>query len=486
MKRRSILHAAGTLAASSLLRPRGVLAQTQQPMRDVVVLVPGITGSVLQKDGKDLWALSGSAFFDVLKSLGRNLDALRLTGDDDSLDDLGDGITAHRLINDLHIVPGLWKIDGYTAVSQSLAQSYKLTRGENYFEFAYDWRRSNVVSARRLARESSGWLRRWRSISGNADAKLIFLAHSMGGLVVRWFAECLEGWRDTRMLVSFGTPYRGSLNAVSFISNGLKKSLGPIELVDLTALLRSMTSVYQLLPIYPCIDTGDGLVRPSEARNVPNLDRVRAAEALAFHRAISTAVDNHLKEASYVEEGYRCHPIVGTFQPTWQSAVVREGGVDLLRTIGGCDIDGDGTVPRPSATPIELSGRNGELFVAQSHGVLQNTDGVLVQLARLLQPDAVRWDAFRDDAPQLSLQLGDLQRASEPIEVVVRQAGSGTRTALDLAVVNVANRREVEKRRLPVREDGRHVVTVAPLPTGVYRLQVTGGGVAVTDSFVVA
>jgi triacylglycerol esterase/lipase EstA (alpha/beta hydrolase family) len=230
MKRRSMLHTAGMLAASSLLRPRGVLAQTRQPMRDVVVLVPGITGSVLQMDGKDLWALSGSAFFDALKSLGGNLDALRLTGDDESLDDLGDGITASRLINDLHIVPGLWKIDGYTAISKSLAQNYKLTKGENYIEFAYDWRRSNVVSARRLARESFGWLRRWRSSSGNADAKLIFLAHSMGGLVVRWFAECLEGWRDTRMLVSFGTPYRGSLNAVSFISNGLKKTFGPIEL----------------------------------------------------------------------------------------------------------------------------------------------------------------------------------------------------------------------------------------------------------------
>jgi hypothetical protein len=487
MKRRSMLNLAGALAATSMLRPRRVLAQTQQAMRDVVVLVPGITGSVLRKDGKDLWALSGSAFFDALKSLGRNLDALRLTGDDESLDDLGDGITPHRLINDLHIVPGLWRIDGYTAIARSLAHHYKLTPGENYFEFPYDWRRSNVVAARRLARESSGWLRRWRRSSGNADARLIFLAHSMGGLVVRWFAECLEGWRDTRMLVSFGTPYRGSLNAVSFVCNGMKKSVGPTELIDLTALLRSMTSVYQLLPIYPCIDAGGAnLVRAGEARNLPNLDAARAAQALAFHRAIEKAVEGHRKQARYIEQGYRLHPIVGTFQPTWQSAVVREGGVDLLRTIGGRDIDGDGTVPRPSATPIELSGRNGELFIAQSHGALQNTEGVLVQLARLLQPDAVGWDAFRDDAPQLSLQLDDMQRAGEPIDVAVREARAGGAAALDVAVVDMADGSEVAKRRLPAREDGRHAVTLAPLPAGVYRLQVAGGGASVMDSFVVA
>jgi pimeloyl-ACP methyl ester carboxylesterase len=39
--------------------------------------------------------------------------------------------------------------------------------------------------------------------------KLILVGHSMGGLVARYFLECLEGWRDTRRLVTFGTPYRG-------------------------------------------------------------------------------------------------------------------------------------------------------------------------------------------------------------------------------------------------------------------------------------
>jgi hypothetical protein len=35
-------------------------------MRDIVVLLPGITGSVLQKDGKDIWAISGQAVWKAL------------------------------------------------------------------------------------------------------------------------------------------------------------------------------------------------------------------------------------------------------------------------------------------------------------------------------------------------------------------------------------------------------------------------------------
>ena len=31
----------------------------REPMTDIIVLLPGIGGSVLKKDGRDLWALSG-------------------------------------------------------------------------------------------------------------------------------------------------------------------------------------------------------------------------------------------------------------------------------------------------------------------------------------------------------------------------------------------------------------------------------------------
>ena len=86
------------------------------PVSDVIVLLPGITGSVLQKDGKDVWAISGGAAIQALASLGKSIKRLELDGDDPDADDLGDGVTAPRVIPDAHLIPGLWKIDGYGKV----------------------------------------------------------------------------------------------------------------------------------------------------------------------------------------------------------------------------------------------------------------------------------------------------------------------------------------------------------------------------------
>ena len=188
--------------------------------------------------------------------------------------------------------------------------------GENYFEFPYDWRRDNRVAARKLARASAKWLASWRSRSGNKDAKLMLVAHSMGGLVARYFVECMEGWRDTRRLVTFGTPYRGSLNSLDALANGLR--FGPVSVSGFTELARSFTSSYQLLPRYECYDPGTGkLVRIGETKGIPNVDAEKAAKALAFHREFDACVAKHSTDPAY-QRGFRLHPIVGSYQPTFQ------------------------------------------------------------------------------------------------------------------------------------------------------------------------
>ena len=159
----------------------------------------------------------------------------------------------------------------------------------NLFEFAYDWRRDNRVSARKLARSAKEWLDRWRQSSGASDAKLVLVAHSMGGLVSQYFLEVMGGWKDTRALVSFGTPYRGSLNALGYLANGYSEGVGPLK-VDLSSTLASFTAVYQLLPAFECVDRGDGkLERIGEIDGVNGVDPARAKAALAFYREIKDA-----------------------------------------------------------------------------------------------------------------------------------------------------------------------------------------------------
>ena len=226
---------------------------TRQRLGDVVVLLPGILGSVLERDGKEVWAPTPGAALRALWTLGRSIAGLRLDDDPIDEDDL-DGVVATRLMPDVHIVPGLWGIDGYSAISAMITSTFDVVPGETFVPFPYDWRRDNRVAARQLPRSPLAALHEQRK--ENADAKLVLIGHSMGGLVARYFLECLDGWKDTRMLITFGTPYRGSLNAVDFIANGFTKKVGPFKVADLSELLRSLTSVYQLLPIYPCIDEG--------------------------------------------------------------------------------------------------------------------------------------------------------------------------------------------------------------------------------------
>ena len=83
-------------------------------MPDVVVCIPGITGSVLRKGNKDVWNISGGALLSALTTLGRSISDLKLEDDPPDVDDLGDGITAPEVIRDVHLIPGLWRIDGYT------------------------------------------------------------------------------------------------------------------------------------------------------------------------------------------------------------------------------------------------------------------------------------------------------------------------------------------------------------------------------------
>jgi hypothetical protein len=102
-----------------------------------------------------LW---GTALAGLLRGLLSGGDSLReLAIRQDSLeDDLGDGVAAVRLMPDIHMIPGLWKIDGYSKIGQTIKTVFDVREDENYFEFPYDWRCDLRVSARRLQRASHG------------------------------------------------------------------------------------------------------------------------------------------------------------------------------------------------------------------------------------------------------------------------------------------------------------------------------------------
>jgi pimeloyl-ACP methyl ester carboxylesterase len=465
-------------------------------LRDLIVVLPGITGSVLQKDGRDLWAISGEALYTALTNLGKSVELLKLPGDDPpleelkrklalnerALEDLGDGITAPRLIADFHGVFGLGKIDGYTKVIQRLKDRFEVTPGgifdpgpANFFEFPYDWRHDNRVAALRLQLLVKRHLPRWRESSGANDAKVILIGHSMGGLVARYYLEFLEGWHDCRALITFGTPYRGSVKAVNYLANGYKQLF-----MDLTEVMRSMPSIYQLLPIYEMLKTGDKYHRVAETAGVPGVVQERAARALAFHREIEDAVNAHRHDP-----GYAIIPIVGFRQPTWQSAELEDGTLTVSQQMPAwIDArlgDGDGTVPRLSAIPIELSEEYRDTYFPECHGSLQNNENVLDDLCeRLTQMQVSGLGDIRglepavkaEEPPGISLEVEDLYLPHEPVtlraSLVSRRPSSGPPRARIEPLADPGRAFEADFQEV---ETGWEL-TISDCPAGAYRLEV--------------
>jgi pimeloyl-ACP methyl ester carboxylesterase len=471
---------------------------TKIPMRDLVVILPGITGSVLQKDGRDVWGVSKESILDILRTGGKSLQALKLEQDDLDSESLGDGIRATRLVENVSIIPGLVKIDGYTNTTKMITDNFSnIIQGDiyndsddkaaNFYHFPYDWRRDNRVAGKILKKLLDKRLKCWREHSGNKDAKVILLAHSMGGLISRYYLEVLGGWMDCKALFTFGTPYRGSLSAVDSLANGFKK--GPF---DLTEVLRSLNSIYQLLPRYKALKIGEEFYRVAESPvDLPGIDRAKARDALAFYDEIDDAADVNRENSVYRDSFVTC-PIVGVVQPTKQSAEFINGVVTTSEALPAILRDrpsfgdGDGTVPQVSATPVQMN--DVEMlamvdYIAESHGSLQNQSTILLSLLKSIQAaqvasvDDVRGAlkeisrGARSSNQGIGLAVEDLYLLNEPIHLRAKVSGNTSFDLLRSEIICVSHDRPPIVQNFTMEGDS-WVLTTDSLAAGVYRVKV--------------
>ena len=130
----------------------------------------------------------------------------------------------------------------------------------NYYRFTYDWRQDNAASAAALDR----FVEQIRTDHGNADLKVDIVAHSMGGLVARYWLR--YGARDVlnsndfpinnagadkaRKIILLGTPNLGSTAALQQLLDGADFGVNKIG----SDVLLSFPSAYQLLP-HPITDS---------------------------------------------------------------------------------------------------------------------------------------------------------------------------------------------------------------------------------------
>ncbi|GAA4287655.1 lipase/acyltransferase domain-containing protein [Georgenia daeguensis] len=452
-----------------------------QPLDHLVVVVPGIMGSVLQdREGREVWSTSLRAVVGGLLTFGRRIRALELpagVGDDHP----GDGVRATALMPDLHVVPGLWSVEiGYAALRDWLRRTFDVVtiadataeRPANYLEFPYDWRLSNRYNARALGDAVEPVLERLRAVRGNEDVGIVFVAHSMGGLVVRYYVDVLGGHEITRKVVTLGTPHRGALNALESLVNGVRKGFGPVG-TDLSAFSRSLPALYQLLPEYACIAGPSGLLKTTET-TVPELDTAMTADAMAFHRELEDA-------ARGTAEVVDAHPVLARTQPTATTARLVDGRVEPLLTIDGQDQRGDGTVPRLSAAPYGVASDDPILrYVMDKHGHLPASDVIQVELEGVLSgsPDIPR----RIEPFRVGVLAQDVLLAGEPLEVTVSaEPGLAIEVVLDGAP-GAAPGVPAERRELLDDGDGVYRTTFAAPPPGGYELRARATAAAERDA----
>jgi pimeloyl-ACP methyl ester carboxylesterase len=437
---------------------------------DLVAVVPGILGSTLRQDGHLVWAPSAGAALRAIATFGASIQRLQLPG---GIGDQHphDGVESAGLMPDLHVLPGIWTpVKGYDVLLKRLRSlGYRDISPDpaappgNLLPAPYDWRLSNRYTGQQLGTVIEPALERWRAQGGQyADAQVIFVCHSMGGLAARWYIERCGGAEVTRKLITLGTPYRGSARALDQLVNGARQGLGPFG-ISLTKFARSMPSLHQLLPEYACIEQSGGLAKTTET-TIPELDTAMVADAMRFHTDLADA------EAHRPASLQATHPIVGIRQTTATTASLAGGRVTLMVTYRGEDLYGDATVPIVGACRSDVPMDSNTLRrVPDKHGNLQRNPAALDELEGILtaQPITVRAArpiGLRADTPEFAL-------AGEDITVQVTPAET-TRHAIRVAVTTETSRL-VESRVLrPAR--GTMATTIDGLAPGAYTIDVTG------------
>ncbi|MYW04638.1 hypothetical protein [Streptomyces sp. SID3343] len=429
---------------------------------DIAVVIPGILGSTLIRGRKRVWGYR--QVVTNVQRLGHRLtEDLSLPTAAFADPEFGhdDGVTADGMLKTLSILPGFVAMDGYDRLVQGLRTLFAQD-ADAVQEFPYDWRQSNEHSAARLGSFVQGALVRRREAFPHA--KVVLIGHSMGGLVARFFAECLDTRRDTRRVVTIGTPYQGSIKALTLLANGFVR-LGPRKFA-LGELARSLPSVAELLPVYACLGPSPDQLTPiaheSAVSDVPGLPAAALTRSRVFHERLASAiVANGDGRPTY-------HALLSHWQTTDQWACVDRGGETRPQPSIGFENGGDGTVSRLSATPPEWSDDANGVYIAGRHSTLQQQAESIVQLKGILTAQPRRAQASIDGICVDAAQYAEL---GEDWAVEATSVEGSDRLVLILTMADAESGSMAPVAEVPVRPmgQGRYRAVVRMHRVGMFR-----------------
>jgi Lecithin:cholesterol acyltransferase len=258
-------------------------AEFDDATRNPVIVIPGVLGSKLVDgaSGREVWGAFGGGSADPETPDGARLFALPMA-EGVPLAELRDGVTPNGVLDSVRI-----RLFGLPLESQAYVYILKTLGVGGYrdeelgrsgavvyrpghftcFQFPYDWRRDNAENARRLhefiaekrAYVQAELLRRYGV--RRDDLKFDVIAHSMGGLLLRYYLEYGDaplpedgsvprvtwaGAANVARAIFVATPNAGSAEALANLVEGVSFSW-VLPRYD-PAVIGTFPSLYQLLP----------------------------------------------------------------------------------------------------------------------------------------------------------------------------------------------------------------------------------------------
>lgn len=474
-----------------------------------MVVVPGIMGSALREttgQRRVLWGLEDARWLvSAWRGRGEGMRPLHL--DERERSGHYGRVEATGLLRFPVWAPFLHGLEPYDHLLKAVRE--KVADPAAVLAFAYDWRLPVAVNGALLAEAAHRHLAAWRDSDAHRRARrlhpdqregrLVFVAHSMGGLVTRAaFAHAaaqgsdLSG--DTRAVVTLGTPFLGSVKSAVILGGSRSDPLPALPKRRMQALAATLPGVHDLLPDHRCVDAGRDVLRLTPADvAVLGGDKELAAQAQDFQERMRAPGTPGLP-------GHRA--VVGVAQPTAQSlrlvdGVVHEQYAAFERNGDGepardpdtglptrRDRAGDGTVYRDAAAP---AGAVGVTWLPLQHGALAK-DSVALAYVR-----AVLTEHDQDLGPALGagdigLDLPDCVDAGRPWLLRLLPAPGDTldtHAGIACTVHDAATDRRVSTPRLGWYDGGVAAPVTLPAP-GLYRIRVTTGGTSPLTQLVLA
>ena len=449
-----------------------VEAIQQAVSHDAVVILPGLMGSELVESdsGRVLWGLASTRWYVQAWTSGKSLRALHVT-DDERAGRVG-RITATRLLRVPSFAPVFRGIEPYTALIAGIRRV--VAHSDAILEFPYDWRLPVAYNAGQLASAVDDHLKKWRAHpNGSREARLVLVAHSMGGLVAGYFSGALGGGAEVRAMVTLGAPFYGSVKAAYVLSSGRGT---PVRLPHsrLRDLAVTLPGLYDLLPIYRCVDEGMMARRltPADVAAIGGNGEL-AKESWASRRELPTENESYL------------HALVGVEQPTMQSLVLTDGVAvekyyvcenDPAGGLSRINRGGDSTVYRESAAIAGVE----PMHLPQTHSALASTEEAIAHVCAIITERRLGPPL---GVTAIGLDVPDVVAAGIEFSITV--------TSLDDPAAVTCQVIEVDSNTLVasphVARQGGNIVAHVGLPRpGVYRVEVKAGSFSAVSQMVMA